>query len=343
MGMLCHKDGTEATDLISVIIPVYNTERFLTECLESITAQTYPHLEILLIDNVSTDSSLSIARRFAKKDSRIRVIEKKEHGVCGSSRNIGIREAKGRYISFLDSDDIIKPHALETMLRAMLTHDVDIVQCCYEELYENRKTAYKINYQDFHIYSGRELCKMMAEFIGLCGPNVMLWNKLYKREVWEGVSFYEGYVYEDMFTTYKILYPASRVAFLPDRLYYWRKDLTSNASRYNYSFQNYHEIIAYKERANFYRRMRDRELYALTLKRCYYIATQHLYMQSRFIPRAESRKVIFWLEDTIKTLYPELMRMKCFGRKTKRRMRLIRYFPWLFGAVSMHHPLDFRI
>lgn len=122
---------------ISVIVPVYNAEPFLAKCIDSLLAQTYPDMEILLIDDGSTDTSPTICDRYAAADARVRVIHQKNAGV-GAARNAGLDAAKGAYIAFVDADDYVLPDYLETLQRDMIEQDVDIVCCNFREFYQGR-------------------------------------------------------------------------------------------------------------------------------------------------------------------------------------------------------------
>ena len=113
-------------DLISVVVPIYNVEQYLDRCISSIVAQTYRELEILLIDDESTDSSPKICDRWARKDERIRVIHKTNAG-AGMARNTGIEHASGKYMCFFDSDDYVAPNAIETAYNAAVKHQADVV------------------------------------------------------------------------------------------------------------------------------------------------------------------------------------------------------------------------
>ncbi len=120
--------GTEGKPIISVIIPVYNVERDLQRCLDSVIAQTYSHIEILLVDDGSTDNSCMICDRYAGIDSRISVIHQKNGGV-GKARNAGLDAATGDYISFVDADDWLEPEMLEKLLQKAQAADASVAIC----------------------------------------------------------------------------------------------------------------------------------------------------------------------------------------------------------------------
>lgn len=120
---------------ISVVIPVYNAASRLSVCLDSLLSQTYPHLEIILVDDGSTDDSLSLCRAYAQKDHRICVIHQENQGVS-AARNVGIRQATGKYLAFIDADDYVKPDYFQRLAQAAVEHGADIVCCDYIEILE---------------------------------------------------------------------------------------------------------------------------------------------------------------------------------------------------------------
>ena len=122
--------------MISVIVPVYNTEKFLKNCISSIANQTYKDLEIILVNDGSTDNSGKICDDFAQKDSRIKVIHQSNKGV-GAARNAGLDVAKGAYIGFVDSDDILRPDMYEFLLNNLIVHNADISVCGVQKIDEN--------------------------------------------------------------------------------------------------------------------------------------------------------------------------------------------------------------
>lgn len=326
--------------MVSILIPVYNTEFYLPKCLDSLIGQTYKNLEIIAVDNASKDASLRILKEYRQGDDRIRIIERKKTGSVGKSRNMAMDAARGEYIWFVDSDDYAEPDFLEVMLRKMKAADVDIIQCCYKTFDEYGNESDTLPYHKDKIWSGRDLCIFMNDFVGLCGPNVMLWNKLYKRSAIQDIRFYEGTAYEDMFRTYIWLYSQKKVLWIADRLMHWRKSAASATSGYNYREFYLDEIRAYIQRLNYFKQKRDKELYRLVLKRLYYVAAQHLYLYTTYISNKEKvRKQEMWLRSVIQYAYTELRKMD-WPFYTRCRMQFIHYFPKTFGRISVHHKLD---
>lgn len=334
---------SKSGEKVSVIVPVYNTEKYVEKCITSILSQTYINLELIVVDNASTDSSMRRVEQLAQNDSRIRIIKNQKTYTAGYSRNIGLDNATGRYIWFVDSDDYAQPNFLEVMLERMGSSDVNIVQCCYNSFDDyGNYMDYLPFYQD-KLCSGRELCDYMSKFVGLCGPNTMVWNKLYKKEVFDNIRFYENVEYEDMYLVYKLLYDEEKVLWISDRLMNWRKSLSSNTSVANYSPGLINELFAYIERAGWYKEKNDEELYRRTLKRLYYISAQHLYLNSRIMQDEDKIKREELIKTIIRDVYKKLKKMDCWGLRTRLRMKYIFRFPKHFGKKSILHTVDFRI
>lgn len=204
-------------ELVSIIVPVYNVEDYLTECIESAIKQTYHNLEIILVDDGSTDTSGKICDMYARKDVRIKVFHK-QNGGQSEARNIGIVKANGQYIYFLDSDDVIPPEAIEKLLVACVEENADVSISGLERFsnklpVENEKVANK------HVLNKTETIRRMLLQKG-CGHEPV--GKLYKKEIWENEQFPEGKIYEDYATLYKIINKCDKTVILEENLYWYR-------------------------------------------------------------------------------------------------------------------------
>lgn len=202
-------------ETISVIVPVYNVERYLEKCLESLLAQTYPYLEIVLVDDGSTDSSLKICERYSETDSRIKVIHKKNGGAA-SARNLGLSAAGGEYIAFVDSDDYLEPDAYEFMISEMKNNHADVVCGEIIQVYKDHRQI--LMSQKNLICSAEEY---LVEFTRdwTCG---MLLNKLFKRVLFDGIYFKEGRVIDDEFFTYRGIMNADKILTASKPVYNYR-------------------------------------------------------------------------------------------------------------------------
>ena len=203
----------EKPSLISIIVPVYNVERYLAACIDSVLRQTYKNFELILVDDGSTDHSGEICDRLAKTDSRMRVFHKKNGGLS-DARNFGMKYAQGDYITFIDSDDAVSPRFIEILLLESLKNSADIVQCQFalrEELLEtgSGKSA---------VYRGAD---GFRQFLMIGEVYVSSWCKLYRRELFDDISFPYGRINEDVCTTYKLLYRSAKTVCI-DRALYWQ-------------------------------------------------------------------------------------------------------------------------
>ena len=250
--------------LVSVIIPVYNVAPYLEEALESVINQSYNNLEILVIDDGSTDGSEIICEEYAARDKRIRVIHQVNGGLS-DARNTGLDLAAGEYIAFLDPDDAYRPDMIAVMLGALLRNQADISICSYST-YRNvlpntrvrsvkivqpnkgpkltnprKKTPRVMNRRvtpSARKNARREVLSAKATLAWLVDGKVSwtVWNKLYKRELWEEFRFPRGRVYEDIYTIPRVIASANRIVSIPDDLMVHRvrnNSITQTASLEN--------------------------------------------------------------------------------------------------------------
>lgn len=205
------------SNVISVIVPVYRVEPYLDECIESILNQSYPQLEVILVDDGSPDRCGLICDGYARKDQRIIVIHQKNAGAA-AARNAGLRVASGEYIAFVDGDDSLEPDACENLLRAMLEHDVDIVQASFRYLYANGAHIHPVPEQPRIDSAAGYLARFTREWTcALC------WDKLFRHHVLTDVLFEEGHLIDDEFFTYRAVMNAGRIASIPAVTYNYRQ------------------------------------------------------------------------------------------------------------------------
>lgn len=200
--------------MISVIVPIYNVERYLRQCIDSVLCQTYCDLEILLIDDGSQDRCGEICDEYAKRDDRIRVFHTKNNGLS-AARNLGLRQARGEYIGFVDSDDWIESNMYEILLQQLVKTGTDISNCGAWREYQNKRYDFN-NFDGFFV--GRE--SIRALILGQISNAA--WNKLYKRNCWTGIYFPDGHNHEEHATLYKILLKTQSVSCIPEHLYHYR-------------------------------------------------------------------------------------------------------------------------
>lgn len=211
--------------LVSIITPVYNVESYLPVCIESVLKQTYPHWELLLIDDGSSDGSPKICDEFQQKDSRIRAIHKENQGPS-AARNLGIEIARGKHIAFVDSDDWIAPGMLEEMAGKIYRYQTDLVMCGFERVHPSWKRSYQLSpYSLVILQSLRELASVYERpETNMFG--ISIWAKLYRRDILmdNHIRFRQDVSYEeDCLFNLEYFRHVSTVAVLRDIFYFYRQ------------------------------------------------------------------------------------------------------------------------
>ena len=206
---------------VSVIIPTYNREKYVKKCLDSIINQTLQEIEIIVVDDGSTDNTKKVIDTY--KDKRVKYIKKENTGI-GDTRNRGIKEAKGEYISFVDIDDYIDKTMLEKCYNKAKHDDLDIVICDYVEVNENTNKKRYFNLLRFDITSLKDCPKIITETnLGPC-------NKIIKRDLLKNISFPTDIKYEDMCLVLRVLKKAKKIGKVNEYLSYFTKHLSSETT-----------------------------------------------------------------------------------------------------------------
>ena len=191
---------------ISVIVPVYNVENYISKCIESIINQTYANLEIIIVDDGSTDKSGDICNYYAKKDERIIHIHQENQGMS-IARNNALDIAKGEYIGFVDSDDWIEPNMYYTLYDNAIAYDADISMCNFYYVYNSgQKSPYSNENDDIKVLDG---IYKIAHNIRL--SNNCIWNRLYKRHLFDDIRFPEWKTFEDVFIMHRVIDNANKL------------------------------------------------------------------------------------------------------------------------------------
>ncbi len=211
---------------VSVIIPFNNVENYIEECLNSVLSQTLDDIEVILINDASTDRTLEIVEWYLQKDSRIKLININERKGQGFARNRGIEIAKGEYIGFVDSDDFIEPDMFECLYNSAKTNDTDISMCQVREYDDINEKYITSDYYSLSCLSSFQNEVFSAEDTKNCilDINVALWNKIYKREylISIGEKFPEGFIYEDLPFFFGTYLPAKKIQIVWKNLYSYR-------------------------------------------------------------------------------------------------------------------------
>ena len=199
--------------MISVIVPVYNVSKYLDRCMQSLVDQTYRNLEIILVDDGSTDNSGVLCDLWAEKDSRIRVIHRKNNGLS-QARNTGLDAATGEYITFVDSDDILSPHLCQVLYNSM-GGSADISICDAEHIFEDKPYAFSVTDRQVIMTAQEAIHQLWYQKSFL--PSA--WGKLYRRELFEDNQFTVGRIFEDIDIMHELFFDAKRIVYNRSRLY----------------------------------------------------------------------------------------------------------------------------
>lgn len=282
---------------ISVIVPIYNSEKYLRRCINSILCQTYSNLEIILINDGSTDNSKAICEEYVHKDSRIKFISKKNTGVS-DTRNIGIEKSTGKYIGFVDSDDVIKKNMFEILYTNITKYNADLSACeinIKNKKYDNSKK----------VISNNRFLKFMLEENG---PQGYLWNKLYKKSIIEENKILLDtsiHICEDLLFNCKYLEKSSKVIYEKTDLYIYidRKDSASN-KEFDYKWVTI--LDAYEKMKEIYK---NKENDIFDLFKAYYILTNINTKTKMYLANIKDKNIInrcnsnisLYLEDVLKS------------------------------------------
>ncbi|MBQ3415456.1 MAG: glycosyltransferase family 2 protein [Clostridia bacterium] len=226
-------------ELISIIVPVYNVEEYIEKCVESIINQTYKNIEIILVDDGATDNSGKICDELGKRDSRIKIIHKANGGLS-DARNAGLKIAKGEYIGFVDSDDYIAKDMFETLYNLNKKYNSEISIVSFYEIYKGKVIGVRDS------KNLEELTKIEAIRELLIDTNIQsyAWNKLFKKELFDGLEFPTNKNFEDIATTLLLFEKANKVVLLEDPKYYYvRRDNSIVGVRNYKTYKDYLDVI----------------------------------------------------------------------------------------------------
>ena len=308
--------------LVSVIVPVYNVERYLEKCIESICRQTFTGLEIILVDDGATDRSGAICDEWAAKDSRIRVIHK-ENGGLSDARNAGIEIATGECFMFVDSDDTITPDTVELLHQAATQHHCEMAVCNMVRIYDDGTTEPFYSPADkLTVWDGQQRFETLKQ------PSAC--NKLFRADLFQDVRFPKGKYYEDTFVYHILAHRASRIVLTGHDGYYYlsRRESILGQPTYTDRYFDMAEAV--------YVRM----TYLLEHQVAHYAEEACLSMYAavsngeKFIKKTDANANKFARMRTwYRVAYDHLMRYPNTNIKQKLRLTLLRYFPALHSKI----------
>ena len=313
---------------VSIIVPVYQVEKYIRQCVDSILAQTFTDFELILVDDGSKDQSGKICDEYARMDTRVKVIHK-ENGGAADTRNRGVNQAVGNYVMFVDSDDYLAPTMLECLYRNILNENADIAACNYLYFFENdRKKDFATNVQS-EVLTGTEIFYYRKNERNY-GFWTVVWNKLMKRETVGKVRFRSGKYYEDEFWANEIYQMDIKIVTIPECLYYYRQHENSTMRQKKIA-RSLDLIEAYQERIYIYLK---EQKYAEQAYKVFVYSLEHLEESKRLITNEDERKKYIQAEKRTKDIVNQLKKRK-LSRMQKVSLVFLGINPCLVFSVGI--------
>ena len=289
---------------VSIIVPVYQVEKYIRQCVDSILAQTFTDFELILVDDGSKDKSGQICDEYARMDTRVKVIHK-ENGGAADTRNRGMDQAVGNYVMFVDSDDYIAPTMIECLYQNILNENADIAACNYLYFFENdRKKDFATNVKS-EVLTGKEIFYYRKNERNY-GFWTVVWNKLMKRETVGKVRFRSGKYYEDEFWANEIYQMDIKIVTIPECLYYYRQHENSTMRQKKIA-RSLDLIEAYQERIYIYLK---EQKYADQAYKVLVYSLEYLEESKRLITNEDERKKYIQAEKRTKDIVNQLKKRK---------------------------------
>lgn len=288
--------------LISVIVPVYNVEPYLDRCVNSLVSQTYKNLEIILVDDGSTDASPKMCDNWAEKDKRIRVIHK-NNGGAADARNAGLDLATGEYIAFVDSDDWIDLNYYEILYKQLIQSNAQIaasgVILSYDDHEDMTRYAQKAG-----IYTPEEALQTIQNNAGFLA---VAWNKLYEKNIFQKMRFPCGVLYEDEFVIYRLMSRANRLVLCSEVYYHYQQRHGSVMTENAVDCEKQKIVLeAYIERISFFKQkyprllLKDKCLFCLCCYNVFCLAQKQNNAQVMQEVRKKRKKISFSISEFFK-------------------------------------------
>ena len=313
--------------MVTVIIPVYNVEMYLPLCINSILKQTYQNLEIILIDDGSTDDSPGICDTYALKDNRIKVIHQQNQGAA-VARNTGLENATGEYIVFVDSDDFINEKMIEKLYIALKQTDSDLSICNFKYTSENGKEIdlKETDIKNEVLYTEEIIDKLFQN--NNCGY-IVIWNKMYKKDLWKQIRYPVGVIYEDEAVIHHIFSKCKKVATIPDELYYYRQ-VSGSIMNSERNEKNLDKYLALADRLMFLKSAVSKEnIRKLAYQYWYHYLDDYYYFSKRNRNSARLKQ----MKKTLLSVYPIMVQCGFFTVKDALSIMIFIFLPNVYEKV----------
>ena len=314
---------------ITVVVPVYKVEQYLVRCVDSILAQSYKNLEIILVDDGSPDKCGEMCDQYAELDNRVKVIHQKNQGLS-AARNAGIDAATGDYISFIDSDDYVERRMIEVLYENLSTYQAQISCCEHVDVYEG-KTVPKPRLQN-------EACKLtseqaLAKYLLSSTVDLIVWNKLYDIKLFVDLRFPVGKIYEDHFVTYRLLDRAKGIVHTKAQLYYyWKRN--SSISGASFSSKTLQMREGLDEECSFIREKYPTIKRQIDLGYLFWITVIYDKMISANAADAELQREI---RASVRRLFFDILRCADFDFERKIQFYLLMVSPKIYKKVYLFY------
>ena len=294
---------------ISVIVPVYNVEQYLERCVDSIINQTYKNLEIILVNDGSTDNSGQLCDELAKKDDRIRVIHKKNGGLS-DARNVGIDEAEAELVGFIDSDDYIDEDMYEVLINNLKAANADLSMCGHYDVYNNVPESQVSDKKTWEL-SPQEAIKMVMEAKIL---SVTAVNKLYKKSLFSEFKFKIGKIAEDAFIMIKLLDKCNKIVATNEKKYYYvHRENSITTQKFSLKFLNVIEAYEQNKEIILEKYPELKEVAQMRMNWAYFYVLDRLLLDKEYNDKKLENKLISYLKDHSKGILTDSLFTK--GRK----------------------------
>lgn len=262
---------------ISIIVPVYNVERYIDKCLNSLVNQTLDDYEIIIVIDGSEDGSIDIVKQYYERYPSIITYYETTNKGLSAARNYGLKKAKGEYVGFVDSDDYVSEKMFEKMYNYAINNECDIVVCNYYKVTEDEKSKMLL-----------DISKTDVKEDIIIKSKPYAWNKIYKRNIFEeyDIEFPEGLIFEDICTVYPLLMQANKIGYVKESLYYYTYDRQDSIM--NKKKRNDFAMLEVLKRLNTY--CKEQELFYIYNKLIYDINVRHIYYRMREVSKSANKK-----------------------------------------------------
>ncbi len=311
-------------ELISIIVPIYNVEKYLDRCINSIVNQSYKNLEIILVDDGSQDKCGEICDKWANNDERIKVIHK-ENGGLSDARNAGIEIAQGEYLSFIDSDDYIHKDFIKILYENCLKNDADISMCEVYITDKNEDTNREIKNENIKIIFSKDVLERKNN-ISCLGC-----DKLYKKSIFNNVRYPKGKINEDVAVIYKIMYYSNKISITDAKLYFYF-NRPGSIMRKGFSKKRLDILDGLRNQYEFFIE-RNEEKYAYFILRDFLNSTLDLYEECLLLKeeKVEIKKILM---KEYKKVYKKVVKNKNTNINMKIKYTIYNFFPIIYVFIS---------